>query len=189
MIRATFGVFAFLTAVTGLAYPLLTTVVAHAAFPRQARGSLLERGGKTVGSELLGQEFAGPGCFWGRPSETGGVPCDGMASQGSNLGPTNPALAAKFAERVRRLRAAHPGQAGPIPADLLTASGSGLDPHLSPAAAEFQVPRVAKARGLPADAVRRLVARHTLGPQLGMFGEQRVNVLRLNLALDEGASR
>ena len=165
------------------------TGVAQALFPRQANGSLLLRGDQVVGSELLGQEFAGPNHFWGRPSATGGVPCDGLASGGSNLGPTNPALAEKFAERAKRLRTDHPDQTGNIPVDLLTASGSGLDPHISPAAAEYQVARVASARKLSVEAVRELVRKHSLGPQLGGLGEPRVNVLTLNLALEEGLAR
>lgn len=170
------------TLLTGLAYPLVVTGIAQAAFPRQANGSLIERDGRVLGSELVGQPFAGPGYFWSRPSATSPA-YNGGASAGSNLGPTNPALHERVAAAVEALRAAH-GEA-PIPVDLATASASGLDPHLSPAAARYQIARVARRRGLSFEAVERLVAAHTEGRQLGVLGEPRVHVLRLNLALDE----
>ncbi|WP_437308839.1 potassium-transporting ATPase subunit KdpC [Sorangium sp. So ce388] len=173
-----------LTGVTGFAYPLLTTAIAQAAFPRQANGSVLRQDGRVVGSILLGQPFDDPRYFWGRPSATSPVPYAGQASAGSNLGPTNPALAEAVEARIDALRAADPESAAPVPVDLVTASGSGLDPHISPAAAAYQARRVARARGLPEAEVRRLVARHTEGRLLGLLGEPHVNVLLLNLALD-----
>ncbi|WP_437331016.1 potassium-transporting ATPase subunit KdpC [Sorangium sp. So ce381] len=173
-----------LTGLTGFAYPLLSTAVAQAAFPHQANGSLVLQGGRVVGSSLLGQPFHDPRYFWGRPSATSPVPYAGQASSGSNLGPTNPALAEAVKARIEALRAADPEAAAPVPVDLVTASGSGLDPHISPAAAEVQVRRVARARNLGDDEVRRLVARHTEGRWLGLLGEPHVNVLLLNLALD-----
>ncbi|WP_437837319.1 potassium-transporting ATPase subunit KdpC [Sorangium sp. So ce1153] len=173
-----------LTGVTGFAYPLLTTAIAQAAFPRQANGSVLRKDGRVVGSILLGQPFDDPRYFRGRPSATSPVPYAGQASAGSHLGPTNPALAEAVEARIDALRAADPEAAAPVPVDLVTASGSGLDPHISPAAAAYQVRRVARARGLPEDEVRRLVARHTEGRLLGLLGEPHVNVLLLNLALD-----
>jgi K+-transporting ATPase ATPase C chain len=174
---------------TGVAYPLVVLGLAHAAFPRQAGGSLLWREGRVVGSNVIGQSFTSPGDFWGRPSATvtpAGEPwpCDAANSGGSNLAPGNPALRRAVAARVAALLAADPGQRGPVPVDLATASGSGLDPHLSPAAVLFQAHRVAMARGLPEATVRALVAAHTEGRQLGLLGEPRVNVLQLNLALD-----
>jgi len=170
--------FLVLTALSGVAYPLLVGALAWAAFPDQASGSLLRRDGRLVGSRLIGQDFTAPGDFWGRPSAS-----DGVSSGGSNLSPGNPELAKAVAARVARLRAADPGQE-PIPVDLVTASGSGLDPHISPAAAGFQARRVARARGLDEARVRALVAACTERPQLGFLGDPRVNVLRLNLALD-----
>ncbi len=175
---------ALLTVLTGLAYPLLVTGIAQAAFPRQANGSVIERGGKDVGSSLIGQPFTDPRYFWGRPSATSPVPFNAASSTGSNLGPTNPALIAAIEGRIKALRDADPENQAPIPVDLVTASASGLDPHISPAAAEFQVRRVARARGLEEAAVRELVQAHTDGRQLGMLGEARVDVLELNLALD-----
>ncbi|WP_437648765.1 potassium-transporting ATPase subunit KdpC [Sorangium sp. So ce362] len=173
-----------LTGVTGFVYPLLSTAIAQAAFPEQANGSLVRKDGRVVGSTLLGQPFDDPRYFWGRPSATSPVPYAGQASAGSQLGPTNPALAEAVKARIDALRAADPESAAPVPADLVTASGSGLDPHISPAAAEHQARRVARARGLPEDEVRRLVARHTEERLLGLLGEPHVNVLLLNLALD-----
>ena len=173
-----------LTLLTGVAYPLLVTVVAQAVFPHQANGSLIERDGKVVGSELVGQPFSDPKYFWTRPSATGPMPYNAGASSGSNQGPLNPALADAVKARIEALKAADSGNKTPIPVDLVTASGSGLDPHISPAAAEYQTDRVARARGLSADTVRALVAKHTVSRQLGVLGEPRVNALTLNLALD-----
>jgi K+-transporting ATPase ATPase C chain len=173
-----------LTVLTGVAYPLLVTVVAEIAFPRQARGSLLTRGTEVVGSELIGQPFDDPKYFWSRPSATAPFEYNASASSGSNRGPLNPALVDAVKARADALRAADPDNRAPIPADLVTSSGSGLDPHISPAAARWQVPRVARARGLAPNAVEGLVARHTEPRQWGFLGEPRVNVLALNLALD-----
>lgn len=176
---------ALFTLLTGLVYPLAVTASAQLLFPRQANGSLVEANGRVVGSSLVGQAFDDARYFWGRPSATTPVPYNAAASSGSNLGPTNPALATAVRERVAALRAAHPDQAStPVPVDLATASGSGLDPHVSPAAALFQVHRVARARALTDERVRRLVLEHVEGRSLGFLGEPRVNVLRLNLALD-----
>jgi|ERR687892_1981894 K+-transporting ATPase ATPase C chain len=173
-----------LSAVTGLIYPAVVTVIAQLVFPHQANGSLIVKDGKAVGSSLIGQPFDAPKYFWGRPSATSPFPYNASASSGSNLGPTNPALAAAAKGRVETLRAADPNNTAPVPVDLVTTSASGLDPHISPAAALYQVGRVAKARKLDESAVRQLVERHTEGRQLGFLGEPRVNVLRLNLALD-----
>ena len=171
--------------VTGIAYPLVVTGLANVLFRNQAQGSVITRGGRAVGSRLIGQSFEDPRYFWGRLSATGPSPYNAAVSSGSNLGPLNPALIDAVAARVAALKAADPGAAPPVPVDLVTASGSGLDPHISSAAAAYQVERVARARGLPADAVRALVTRHTQGRQLGFLGEPVVNVLELNLALDE----
>lgn len=177
-----------MTAVTGLAYPFAVTGVAQLMFPRQANGSLILREGIPVGSALIGQSFTAPRYFWGRPSATTPQPYNGAASGGSNLGPTNPALATAVKQRIAALRAADPGNSTPVPVDLVTASGSGLDPDISQAAAQYQVQRVARERGLSQAKVQALVARHTRGRQFGMLGEPRVNVLELNLALDRLAA-
>jgi K+-transporting ATPase ATPase C chain len=173
----------WLTLLTGLAYPLLVTGIAQVAFPRQANGSVILRDGKPIGSELIGQPFAAPDVFWSRLSATARVPYDAAASSGSNRAPTNPALVAAAQARIAALRAAGADDKTPIPQDLVTASGSGLDPHISPAAALWQVPRVARARGRDEARVRKLVDEHTRCREFGLLGEPRVNVLELNLAL------
>ena len=173
-----------MTVITGVLYPLAVTGVAHVMFPHQADGSLIVRDGHVVGSRLIGQPFDDPRYFWGRPSATSPQPYNGASSAGSNLGPTNPALAAAVRQRIAALRAADPGNTQPVPVDLVTASASGLDPEISPAAAQYQLARVARARHLDVAQVRQLVAARTQGRWLGLFGEPRVNVLALNLALD-----
>lgn len=178
------GMLAVLTLLTGVLYPLLVTAAAQLAFPERARGSLLVEDGKVVGSRLVGQPFADPKYFWGRPSATSPVAYNAGASAASNLGPTNDALTKAAADRVEALRAVDPENGAPVPVDLVTASGSGLDPHISPAAAAYQLRRVARARRLSEERVRQLVAAHTEGRDLGVLGEPRVNVLLLNLALD-----
>jgi K+-transporting ATPase ATPase C chain len=184
MILQSIRMLLFMTLLTGVAYPLLVTGIAQVAFPRQANGSLIEKDGKVLGSSLIGQPFSDPKYFWSRASATSPMPYNGASSSGSNQGPTNPALKEAVEGRVKALRDAGGDAAKPIPVDLVTASGSGLDPHISPAAAEYQAARVAKARNLPEARVQELVAQHTEGRQLGFLGEPRVNVLRLNLALD-----
>lgn len=182
--------FIALTAITGLAYPLLVTGLARTIFPRQAEGSLIRRDGQVIGSEWIGQAFTSPRDFWGRPSATvdgngNPLPYNGANSGGSNLAPSHPDLQKAVQDRIAALRAADPQATGPVPVDLVTASGSGLDPHISPAAALYQAHRVAQARGLGDAKVRELITSHIEGPQLGLLGEARVNVLKLNLALNE----
>ena len=173
-----------LTLITGIVYPLAVTGIAKAAFPKQANGSLMVRNGQPVGSSLIGQPFDDPRYFWGRLSATSPVPYNAQSSSGSNLGPSNKALLDAVKGRIDALKAVDPDNSAPIPVDLVTASGSGLDPHISPAAARYQVGRVARARHLDEGRVTELVARHTRGPQLGILGEATVNVLELNLDLD-----
>jgi len=173
-----------LTALTGIVYPLVMTGIAQVAFPRAANGSLIVVNGKTLGSELIGQPFDDPKYFWSRPSATSPQPYNGASSAASNQGARNPALADAVKDRIKALRDADPDNKAPVPVDLVTASGSGLDPHISVAAAEYQIARVAKARGLPAEKIRSLLAQNTEGRTLDVLGEPRVNVLRLNLALD-----
>ena len=184
LIRPALTMLLILTVLTGLVYPLAITGMAQLFFPEQANGSLIVHNGKVIGSKLIGQYFDKPEYFWSRPSATSPFPYNAAASGGSNLGPTNPALIEAVKARVAAFRAADPGNAPPIPVDLVTASGSGLDPHISPAAALYQVKRVARARGLDESTVQRLVTQHTEGRQFGLLGEPRVNVLELNLALD-----
>ena len=173
------------TVITGVAYPLAVTGLSQLLFPNQANGSLIKDSqGQPLGSGLIGQAFSDPKYFWGRPSATSPYPYNAGASSGSNLGPTNPALADAVKTRIQALRAADPKNPLPLPVDLVTASGSGLDPHISPAAAEYQINRVAKARNLDAGKVRALVGQHTEPRQWWVLGEPRVNVLGLNLALD-----
>ena len=185
-LRPALVLFVLLSALTGLGYPLLVTGVAQLAFADAANGSLVLKDGKAVGSSLIGQAFSDPGRFWSRPSATGPIAYNASASSGSNLGPLNPALADAVKARVEALRVADPGNSlpVPVPVDLVTASASGLDPHISRAAADYQLARVARVRGLPPAQLRLLVDRHTEGAWLGFIGEPRVNVLALNLALD-----
>ena len=184
IIRPLLVMFVAMTIVTGVVYPLVVTGLAHAAFPSQSGGSLILKDGKPVGSELIGQQFDAPGYFWGRLSATTPNPYNAQNSSGSNLGPTNPALADEVKGRLSALHDADPVNATPVPVDLVTSSGSGLDPEISPAAAAYQTARVAKARGLAPDQVEEIVKRYTQGRQFGVLGEARVNVLKVNLALD-----
>jgi K+-transporting ATPase ATPase C chain len=184
LLRPALVLLILLTAITGIAYPLVVTGLAQALFPAQSAGSLVVSNGKAVGSSLIGQNFSDPKHFWSRPSATAPQPYNGLASGGSNLGPLNPDLAKGVAARIQALRAADPTNKALIPVDLLTASGSGLDPDISLAAANYQAPRVARERGLAPAAVLTLVAAHAHGRWLGILGEPRVNVLELNLALD-----
>jgi potassium-transporting ATPase KdpC subunit len=176
--------FLLLTVITGVIYPLVVTGVGQAVFSDAANGSLIHDGDKLIGSRLIGQPFSDPKYFFGRPSATAPQPYNGAASSGSNQGPTNPALVTAITDRVAALRALDPENKLPVPIDLVTASGSGLDPHISPAAAEYQVPRIARLRNRPAGEIRTLVDEATEGRTFGILGEPRVNVLLLNLALD-----
>jgi potassium-transporting ATPase KdpC subunit len=183
-LRAALVSLIILTVITGIVYPLVVTGIAQVVFPHQANGSLIVKDGKIVGSALIGQPFDDPKYFWGRPSATSPYPYNAGSSSGSNLSPTNPDLVKAVQGRVDALRAADSGNTVPVPVDLVTASGSGLDPHISPAAALYQVSRVARERKLEPQAVRQLIDQHTEGRFLGVLGEPRVNVLQLNLALD-----
>ena len=188
-LRPALVAFIALSVITGLAYPALITGISKVLFPRQAAGSLIQKNSQVIGSELIGQSFTAPRDFWGRPSATVDpngkpLPYNGANSGGSNLAPSNPDLKKAVEERIAALRAADPEATGPVPVDLVTSSASGLDPHISPAAAAFQVHRVAKARGLDEARVRELVLNHTQRPQFAALGASRVNVLRLNLALE-----
>lgn len=183
-LRPALVLFGALTIVCGVIYPYAVTGIGQAVFPEQANGSLIQRGGITVGSRLIGQSFTSPRYFWGRPSATAPMVNNAAGSGGSNLGPLNPALVDAMNGRVEALKAADPGNTLPIPADLVTTSASGLDPEISLAAARYQVRRIAAARGVPQSAVETLVVRHGQEPLFGIFGEARVNVLELNLALD-----
>lgn len=185
LLRPAISLFILLSIITGLVYPLVVTGIGKVIFPSQAAGSLIIKDGKPVGSTLIGQNFSDPKYFWGRPSATSPQPYNGTASSGSNQGPLNPALSDAGKGRIDALKAADPDNKLPIPADMVTASGSGLDPQISPAAAEYQAARVTRARHLDAGVVEKLIAGHTEGRQWGIFGEARVNVLQLNLALDD----
>ena len=184
LLRPAFSLFVLLSLITGVAYPFLVTSVARHAFPDQASGSLIVKNGKPVGSRLIGQHFSDPKYFWGRPSATAPMPNNAAASGGSNQGPLNPALVEAVKGRIEALRAVDPKNEKPVPPDLVTASASGLDPHISPEAAEYQLERVARARRLDPRQLKELVARYTEGRQWGIFGEPRVNVLELNVAID-----
>lgn len=185
LIRPAISLFALLSLVTGLIYPALVTAFAQLIFPHQANGSLIRnQQGGVIGSELIGQAFEDPRYFWSRPSATALYPYNAEASGGSNLGPSNPALKATVKSRIEALLAADPGNPASIPVDLVTSSGSGLDPHISPAAADYQIRRVARVRKLPEAKVEELVQAHTEARTFGVLGEPRVNVLQLNLALD-----
>jgi potassium-transporting ATPase KdpC subunit len=182
--RPALALLLFMTALTGIVYPLLVTLVAQALFPRAANGSLVLRDGRVVGSTLIGQSFSDPAHFWGRPSASSPRPYDALNSGASNLGPLNPALLDAVRARIAALRAADPGNTSPVPIDLVTASASGLDPHISVAAARYQSGRIARLRGISAVRLQALIAAHTEGRLFGVLGEPRVNVLELNLALD-----
>ena len=184
ILRPALVLFVLLSLLTGIAYPYAITGIAALVFPREAAGSLVERDGKVVGSLLIGQSFSDPKYFWSRPSATSPMANNAVASSGSNLGPTNPALIDAVKGRVAALRATDPGNNAPVPVDLVTASASGLDPEISRAGAEYQAARVARVRGLPVERVRALIGEQSRGQWLGFLGEPRVNVLALNLALD-----
>jgi potassium-transporting ATPase KdpC subunit len=183
-LRSALVLLLLLTVITGFVYPLIVTGLAQLVFPARAAGSILTRDGHAIGSALIGQSFSDPKHFWGRPSATTPQSYNGTGSGGSNLGPLNPALLDAVRERIKALRAADPGNDAPVPVDLVTASASGLDPEISVAAANYQAARVARARGLPIERMRALIAAHTEGRLLGVLGEPRVNVLELNLAVD-----
>lgn len=178
-------VFIVLTILTGVLYPLAVTGIAQTAFKEKANGSLITQDGKRVGSHFIGQAFDDPKYFWGRPSATSPVSYNAASSSGSNLAATNPALMEAIEVRVKALRDADPGQKEAVPTELVTASGSGLDPHISPAAADYQAPRVARIRGKSVEEIKQLIQKHTTGPDLGVLGESVVNVLELNLDLDK----
>lgn len=183
-IRQSVVMLLLMTVLLGIGYPLVITGAAQLLFPHQANGSLITKDGKPIGSELIGQYFDDPRYFWGRPSATSPQPDNGTGSSGSNQGPTNPALRDAVQQRIESLHKADPGNTAPVPVDLVTASGSGLDPQISPAAAQYQIARVARVRHLSVEQVQALVAKFTQGRQLGLLGEPGVNVLQLNLALD-----
>lgn len=189
MLRPALVSFAALTLLTGLAYPLAMTGLSQALFRDKANGSLIVKNGQILGSQLIGQHTEDPKYFWGRLSATGDFATNAANSGGSNLAPSNPALKTAAERRIQALRAADPANLGPVPADLVTASGSGLDPHITPAAADFQIRRIASARQMAESVVRKLVAAHTEYRTFGLLGEPRVNVLTLNLALDAGSKR
>ncbi len=184
-LRPALVLFVILSIITGIVYPLLITAVGQSVMSAQANGSLITQGDKVIGSSLIGQNFTEAKYFWGRPSATGPYPNNAAASSGSNQGPLNPALSEAVKGRISVLKAADPDNTLPIPVDLVTASASGLDPEISPAAASYQVSRVAKARALTVETVQKLIAENTKGRQWGVFGEPRVNVLQLNIALDK----
>lgn len=184
-LRPALVLFAGLTLITGVAYPLLTTGIGQVLFPQQVSGSLITENGKVIGSALIGQSFTEPKYFWGRPSATSPSPYNAGASSGSNLGPLNPTLTTAVSERVDALRQLDPSNSAAVPVDLVTASASGLDPDISPAAAYYQAARIARLRQLPLQTVNALIATHTQGRQWGILGEARVNVLLLNIALDK----
>lgn len=184
ILRPAIVLFALLSALTGLIYPMAVTGAAKAVFPKEAAGSLIVIDGTTVGSKLIGQNFSDPKHFWGRPSATAPQPYNASASGGANQGPLNPALTDAIKARVEALRAADPGNTAPVPVDLVTASASGLDPDISPAAAHYQAGRIARVRGVPVEQINALIEKNTQGALWGLLGESRVNVLALNLALD-----
>jgi K+-transporting ATPase ATPase C chain len=188
IIRPAIVLFALLSALTGLIYPMAVTGAAKAVFPKEAAGSLIVLDGTTVGSKLIGQNFSDPKHFWGRPSATAPQPYNASASGGANQGPLNPALTDAIKARVEALRAADPGNTAPVPVDLVTASASGLDPDISPAAAHYQAARVARVRGVPVEQINALIEKNTQGALWGLLGESRVNVLALNLTLDASAA-
>ena len=184
-LKSGFAMLVYMTVITGLIYPVVVTAVAQALLSKPANGSLIVKDGKPIGSALIGQPFSNPKYFWSRPSAIGPYPYNAGTSSGSNQGPTNPALTEAVAARIKALRDADPGNTSPVPVDLVTASGSGLDPDISPASAYYQVERVARVRKLDLNRVRALIAEHTEDRQFWILGEPRVNVLKLNLALDQ----